>query len=410
MLMDIAIIGGGPCGTYMAYELSKKHKVTLYEREEELGGCWSSHYDSNGRFSEHAPRVMLDNYLNTINFFSEIGLDFDSEFFKLYNVLYKFVVDMNFSAWDIAALSVAMIFPEAWKGYSTKQLCDVLCVSRSARNTVSDDCYAINGVHYGKCSAVTLLKTYDISIFANVYVSKTNSDKYLIPKLRNALNNVNVKMKHSLEDVNDGVLRFSNGYIAKHEKVILCFPTPGVASYYTGIGVQFHYENEIKMIHPKTETIGKWKIVLSYNRQSKCISTVFLNFKEHELTKSEIISNAWKQITETLRLPMYDSATLSEGTSKVRGKWTSRFGSVYYDANDEVTDYFHTKHYDHVGSHNSTEFPFVSYESAIVNAKRYINKSGLMDEKIKVFHQIGARSIVILVVIVCVIIYLLIKV
>ena len=50
--MHIGIVGGGPCGTYLAYQLSKAgHKVTLYEREEDIGGCWGV------QISEHQPNV-----------------------------------------------------------------------------------------------------------------------------------------------------------------------------------------------------------------------------------------------------------------------------------------------------------------------------------------------------------------
>ena len=60
--MKYIIFGGGPCGMRLADNLSDDgHQVELYERKDQLGGCWKVEW-KDGYFTEHSPRVMTTNY------------------------------------------------------------------------------------------------------------------------------------------------------------------------------------------------------------------------------------------------------------------------------------------------------------------------------------------------------------
>ena len=60
--MKYVIFGGGPCGMRLADNLSDDgHQVELYERKDQLGGCWKVEW-KNGYFTEHSPRVMTTEY------------------------------------------------------------------------------------------------------------------------------------------------------------------------------------------------------------------------------------------------------------------------------------------------------------------------------------------------------------
>ena len=87
---------------------------------------------------------------------------------------------------------------------------------------------------------------------------------------------------------------------------------------YTGIGVQFHYNESTDpkdVPNPKTITTGSLRIISSYNESEHTISCVILNIDQPALTdtnKRQLINMTWKQLKEaTPKLPKYAKATVT---------------------------------------------------------------------------------------------------
>ena len=79
-IYDYVIIGAGPTGLTLAWLLSQyKKKVIIIEKENYIGGC---HGVSriNGLFSEHGPRIYIDNYLNFKNILNDMNYNFSDLF------------------------------------------------------------------------------------------------------------------------------------------------------------------------------------------------------------------------------------------------------------------------------------------------------------------------------------------
>ena len=90
---DYIIIGGGPTGLTLALYLSKKYKVVIIEKQNFLGGCHSVKR-VNGLFSEHGPRIYLNNYLTFSELLkNELGTNFDDLFIK-YKSFYAVFLDV----------------------------------------------------------------------------------------------------------------------------------------------------------------------------------------------------------------------------------------------------------------------------------------------------------------------------
>lgn len=73
--MNIAIIGGGIAGLSAATVLQELgNKVTIFEKNKELGGFVRSHYDKLSHYQEHTPRVFFNNYYNFFNLMERIPI------------------------------------------------------------------------------------------------------------------------------------------------------------------------------------------------------------------------------------------------------------------------------------------------------------------------------------------------
>lgn len=424
----IGIVGGGPCGTYLAYALSRAgHDVTLYDKEEDIGGCWGVYPDKDTRaFTEHAPRVMFDNYVNTTQFFTEIGIDFDDTFKKVYNVFVKMIGSLHeFTLWDLIALTIAYAYPSvAWNGHTVKSVCDTYGMSRKAREYIDQTCYAMDGVSYDTLSAMEYFETLDTIIVSTMYESKTTTADAMLPKLKHALRNVHIHTEHTFESY-DPYTKTATFVIPSgirknivHDVLIVCIPPDQLARLYpslrnkanrmsyTGIGVQFHYKDDIEMQYPDTETIGPWRIIMTYNTHVKCISCVILNIPRvsDATDKKAIIASTWKQLRHALpKLPMYTHATVSPSVYKKNDEWRCHHSAYYRNADNETIHVNKIPGIAYVGSHNPRQFPFTSYESAIETAKHFINASGLAP-KTRVYTPWRLKRILFFL-IVCLIIY-----
>ena len=80
--MKIAVVGSGISGLSAAYYLSKKHKVDLFEKENQFGGHANTlrvKYDSNKEVNVDIGFMVFNQktYPNLINFFLKNKLDVD---------------------------------------------------------------------------------------------------------------------------------------------------------------------------------------------------------------------------------------------------------------------------------------------------------------------------------------------
>lgn len=394
--MDIGVVGGGPCGVYIAYQLSKAgHKITLYEREEDIGGCWGVQRTRTNDFMEHAPRVVFGAYLNALEFFEEIGIDFDENFKKVYVVLIQSLKDAkHFTPWDLLVITISYLYPSfAWNNYTMKNVMDRYDLSPSAREYVTQACYATS-VRPEDISAAEFFESLDTVLMSTMY-EPTRPD-VIVQKMKDALAGVDIKTRHAFtkHDPGTNTTTFSTPrgtFEARHDKLIVCIPPEQLAGVfpsirqraqkmsYTGVGVQFHYDEPKRIPHPKTTTVGSLRIIMTFNAHERTISCVILN-PRNDLTKQELIDMTWKQLKEAIpKLPMYARATMTPTVYKTRdGTWACRHGSYYRNkTNDTIPIHDIVPGIACVGSHNPRGFPFTSFESAIETAKYFLNESGL---------------------------------
>ena len=92
-MFDYTIIGAGPSGLTLALYLAKLNKkVLLIEREESMGGCHGVRR-VNGLFTEHGPRIILDNYFSFMDILSEMNIKFTVP--RIYMKMYDFHIYLD---------------------------------------------------------------------------------------------------------------------------------------------------------------------------------------------------------------------------------------------------------------------------------------------------------------------------
>lgn len=127
----LGVIGGGTAGMTTALLLAKRgHPVTLYEKEEGLGGLWSSRMDSEGCFdSENSCKVYQSSYRTSPALFKLIETTWEDHFVCRHDLrkewLRPFLADT--SVVDLAKLGAAFfLYVTGIKSYKTVTVGDFI--------------------------------------------------------------------------------------------------------------------------------------------------------------------------------------------------------------------------------------------------------------------------------------------
>jgi hypothetical protein len=112
-MYDYIIYGGGPTGITLGLLLSKNYKVAIIEKKETIGGTWRVEW-KGGLFTEHSPKVTVNDSENFVKLMEEIGLNFDEETEPVYPAREKLgIMDFlikNMSILDIIKLILVYIY------------------------------------------------------------------------------------------------------------------------------------------------------------------------------------------------------------------------------------------------------------------------------------------------------------
>ena len=453
-LKKIGIVGAGPCGTYLAYKLAEEgHEVHLFEKENYIGGCWASIY-SKGLFTEHSPRVMFNSYYNTIEFFREIGIDFKQEFRKFKGDNKSFVKSMTYR--DMYSIIKAYLSPlSSWEMMTMHDLCEYYKISDRCRQTIQDMCYLMDGARIEQMTVKEFLGTIDKTILYSGYEARTNSDQYLVPKLMEAFERTGVKLhlNHRLMRFQGKETHFEHeGMIAPFtfDHTIVCIPPPFFSkvlkysdreymdawgagfeklceeSYYTGIGVQFHFKPETKAVRFKDKTVGDWHIINSYNKGSNCLSCVivdptlvsgFTGKSANECSKDQILNEVWRQLMQQRKdegksVVEYENKTVTPGLKRLGEKYTSEHGAFLFRGkyiSNKPVGRSGDLNVSYVGPHNETSIPFTSYESAVQSAKIFLKQFKHYKTRVTIFKPISFKYFLLFLLVIFVVVYLVLK-
>jgi hypothetical protein len=418
---DYVIIGGGPTGLTLALYLSKYNKkVAIIEKEDQIGGCHSVKR-VNGLFSEHGPRIYLNNYLVFDDILKkELHTSFQELFTKykfgktdIFNTVFKILSFRELFIFGLAFLNLN----DNYKKLSFKEFLDYHQFSEKSKDILDRLGRLTDGGGIEKYTLFSFLQIMNQNILYDIYQPKKPNDNGLFKIWYNELikRGVDIYLNSEVYEItskNDLIKSVTtDNYVFNGNNFIFAIPPINInklflnnnlstgfkedfdiwsenTNYNTYIPIVFHWNEKINIKkvwgYPQTSW-GIGHIILSDymnfddNRSKTVISALitkpnkseYINKTPDEVyDKGILIEEVFRQLKTVLPdLPPFTNVVMSQNYHDGE-KWiplhtafmTTKFG--YLDFNSKIF-----KNLFNCGVHNGkSSYSFTSLESAIVNA------------------------------------------
>ena len=147
---DYVIIGAGPAGLCTAWLLAQRGRSCIViDREQTIGGCHRVRRTEEGLFTEHGPRIYVDNYLTFKQWLKQMGLDFYQLFTPYrYSILDSIVHrDNSLTVLEMVCLAKAFFWQgeDSSKRLSLLEFMDNNGFSRSSKDYLDQICRLTDG-------------------------------------------------------------------------------------------------------------------------------------------------------------------------------------------------------------------------------------------------------------------------
>ena len=230
-MWDYIIVGAGPGGLSMAYYLSHYgKKVLILERENSIGGCHRVRR-VDGMFTEHGPRIYIDNYVVFRDLLENLGLDYEKMFapylFSMSSIGGQSIHNIK----TIELLQLVKAFfkhianPEWSKSTSVLEFMDKHNFSISSKDYIDRLCRLTDGAGADRYTMHEFLEIVNQNIFYQIRQPTKPNDQILFPTWENALlktGNVEIKLNSNIRgidlDLSDPQHKISGVYTDDHQK------------------------------------------------------------------------------------------------------------------------------------------------------------------------------------------------
>ena len=213
-MYDYIIVGAGPSGLALSWYLSNLNKkILLIDREDSLGGCHRVRR-VNGLFTEHGPRIYLNNYKNMINILKQMGLSFDNLFvkyeFNMNEISDKIV--SNFSIKEIITLSLSYIYfafnKQPSKHITMLEYSNQHDFSNQAKDYINRLCRLTDGAGIDRYTLYEFFEIINQNMLYNIYQPRLPNDIGLFKYWKAALlktKNVTIQLNTNLIKINHNI-------------------------------------------------------------------------------------------------------------------------------------------------------------------------------------------------------------
>lgn len=440
--MKTIIIGAGPAGLTLSMYLRKAgHEVLIIDKADSIGGCHRVNR-VDGYFSEHGPRIYLDNYVNTISMLEDIGINF-FDFYTPYNFNLSNIGGeslRSYSARELLQLSLAYI--RGVDRYLTvSEFLDRNKFSEGAIDYTDRLCRLTDGAGIDRYTMYQFLQLINQNMLHIVYQPNIANDRGLFRTWRHQLEKMGVKFlmnaevrkliynrtQTKIESIDIG------NVIIPADLCIMAVPPHNIhnllqlpvslrnfaekSGYMTYLSITFHWHKKIILPKiygfPKTEW-GVAFIVLSdymdmINEKSKTLVSVALTYLDrlstvigktaNQSSRDEMIKETFRQLRISFPdLPYPDKVIISPETYRhPDGRWGTTTEAFMTTKHGYIPQTTHVQNLYNVGTHNGfSSYSFTSMESAVQNAMVLAERITSKKIKIKWFYTLNHLILIIL--------------
>lgn len=443
---DYVIVGGGPTGLSLAWILSSYNKkVKIIEKSDVLGGCHGV-IRQNNLFSEHGPRIYVENYF----MFKQILKEMNLNFYDLFT-LYKFhttslFVDVChlFTFHELFQLFTSFILlNESYKNISVMEYLIKYNFSDKSINYINKLCIITDGANIDRYTLYNFFQIINTKLFYNIYQPKLPNDIGIFKYWKDALvnNNVDISLNTNIIDIitenNNVKYVVTNNDTIYGKNFIFAIPPSNivtiiknkesiknafgsfdelekfakVTNYNIYITTTFHWSDKIDLkhiwggAHNQTDWGLVFIIVSDYikfdNKESQTVITISITNREKskvlnqtpdEISDQTILCDEiFRQFTQIFNnIPKPNNIVFSQNYyDNSQKKWMSNntaYVTTKYGLLNNKSPIFSNLY--NCGTHNKLgDYDFTTIESAIQNAI-YLSYDLLPDSNIKKKYKI----------------------
>jgi protoporphyrinogen oxidase len=454
---DYVIIGAGPTGLTLAYLLSKYNKKVILIDKEYLGGCHGVER-VDGLFSEHGPRIYLDNFHMFQRLLKEMGGNFN-KMFKEYKFHYIAFSSVIFSELNFREIFITfMAFLKLNEKYKKISLLDFVKQNKFSEKAITffdNYCRLVDGGGIENFTLHSFLQIINQNAMYKIYQPVKPNDVGFLKLWEDQLrkNNVTIMDETDIIDFkveNNKIInvklnnKSTNQQIISGDNFILAMPPYNInkliskyeplkysfgknfsewsekTNYITYIPIAFHWNKKLKIKRKWGFPQKDWGIIhiilsdyMDFN-DSRSQTVISAAITKHEksptlnktpneiLNKELLIKEVFRQLQTIIDIPQYDRAIMSQNYYE-NNKWvssntafmTTKYG--YINSKSPII----TNLYNCGVQNGKSNYVFTSIESAIQNGVSLVHNF-IPDSKneYKIPHITTIREILLIVVLI----------
>ena len=427
---DYIIVGGGPSGLTLAWHLNKLGKrVLVIEKDSSLGGCHRvKRVDKI--FTEHGPRIYLDNYVAFMSLLEDMDLSFYDYFTPYGFSIWSMGITKYLSFREIGALAIAFIKKnDSYKDIGLIDFAEKHKFSDTAKWYLDRLCRLSDGAGIARYTLYNFIQLANQNLFYKFYQPKLPNDIGFVNAWEMKLREKGVSFMldtsviYIHKDRNREFLLVENNQSREIEKIsakryILAIPPESIVKilersnvndmlgdygklvewekrtrYLTYLSITYHWDYEVQLPKIWGFPVSKWGVafvVLTDDMnmkdiRSKTVISAAVSVYDvkgengkypNDCTEGEVIIEVFGQLKKIFgNLPKPTISLISPNVYRENDKWVSGDTAFVTTVNKYIPQETKYPEFYNCGSHNGlSDYSFTSLETAVQNAMHLINR------------------------------------